>query len=120
MATGGDPVVDQMPLHVPMTLDRYAGEREMDREREQHCVCVCDRNKKKREIVSNSLMGSSAKGSLRKVLQKFCGNFAKTSKIGFIAPGKGAEIPRKLRNLQKICGTFSSMTPFRMTPQVNC
>ena len=51
-------------------------------------------------MVSSSLMGSLAKGFLRKV----CGNSAESlRKLRFIAPGKGAEILRKFRgNLRKI------------------
>ena len=63
-------------------------------------------------------MGSLAKGSLRKV----CGNSAEIlpkvrGQYVFIAPGKGAEILRKVcRNFTEICGKFSAMTPSRTTP----
>ena len=54
--------------------------------------------------VSSSLMGSLAKGVFAESLRKFCGKFAEICKeMRFIAPGKGAEIPRKVRgNLRKI------------------
>ena len=41
----------------------------------------------------------------------------KTKKTTFLAPGKGAEILRKVcGNFAEICGTFSAMTPSRTTP----
>ena len=68
--------------------------------------------------VSNSLMGSLAKGFLRKVCGNSAGNSRKFAKeIRFIAPGKGAEILRKVcGNLAEICGKFAAMTPSRTTP----
>ena len=85
MATGGDPVVDQMPLHVPMTLDRCASERERqgerERERQRNIVCATDTRRSERYSQQFTYMGSLAKESLRKVLQKFCGKFAELSKI---------------------------------------
>ena len=47
--------------------------------------------------LSSSLMGSLAKGFLR----KFCGKFAEIAKNTFTASGKGAEI------LRKFCGNFA-------------
>ena len=66
---------------------------------------------------SSSLMGSSAKGSLRNV----CGHSAKISlkfaEMRFIASGKGPEILWKVcGNFSESCGNLSAMTPSRTTP----
>ena len=64
--------------------------------------------------MGSSLLGSLAKGFLRKV----CGNSAESSRIfekmRFSASGKGAEIVQEsCGNVAEICGTFPAMTPSR-------
>ena len=56
-------------------------------------------------IISSSLMGSLAKGFLRKVCRNSAENSRKLQKIWLVASGKG--------------GKFSAMTPSRRTPYVN-